>query len=791
MLSAGVRLGSYEIVEPLQEGGMGHVYVARDGRLGRTVVVKTLRDDAVERPDAVTRFRNEARAASALNHPAIVHIYEIGEAAPAGIGGSENPAPLLYIAMEHVRGATLRERFERGASESEIVEWMACLCEALAKAHEAGILHRDLKPDNIMITDDGFVKVLDFGLAKLTEALQEPFDMNSGTAPLTSDGIIVGTAPYMSPEQLRGAPASSASDLFAVGCMLFEGLAGQHPFTRSTLVETIHAIGYDKPPDLRRLAPRVSPHLAEIVFCLLRKDPAERYNSAKEVADDLRAVQRDERPKRVRSNAPRALVLAMALLIIGALGIAMIVLHRPPSPAMRVANNAVAVLPFANRSNDPTTDYLSDGFTESLIYDLSRSRSLRVVPRSSVFAVAKKESDPRGAGRRLGVGSVVVGEITTRGSQLVVRAELIDVQNGALLWGARYDRDASALASLQSEMSRDVRNALGHDALPATTATTDAEAFRHYLRGRYFWNKRTAEGLQTAIGEFHEALDRDPAFALAWVGLGDSYALLEQYAGIPSSQNCPKAKEAILRAQQLDPNLAQPHASLGLLYAHCEWNWTASEQSFREALRLDPNYATAYHWYALHLAYRREFARGAENARRAQQLDPLSLIANNALSVVYGYEGEWERVLEQSDRLIEMDRSFPVAHLWRGRALRAMGRHDEAIAELTTALELSGGRSRETMGELGSAYAIAGRADEARKWIAKLESDPAAEAAAAYPIATIHAALGEKQKALQWLDRAFAAHAWFLVQIEVEPLFAPLRGDRHFEELVRRVRNER
>jgi tetratricopeptide (TPR) repeat protein len=293
--------------------------------------------------------------------------------------------------------------------------------------------------------------------------------------------------------------------------------------------------------------------------------------------------------------------------------------------------------------------------------------------------------------------------------------------------------------------------------------------------------------LKSAITEFQQALDRDPAYALAWSGLGDSYALLEQYAGIPARENCPKAKAAVLRAQELDPSLAQPYASLGLLYGHCEWNWSKSQESFERALQLDPNYATAYHWYALHLTYRQKFVEAAEKARQAQQLDPLSLIANNAISVVNGYAGRWDEVIAQSDRLIEMDANFPVAHLWKGRALRAKGRHSEAIAELTRALELSGGRSRETMGELGSAYALAGHRPEAEMLVRRLQEQIGNPDSAGYSIACIYASLGDRARALQWLDRAFAAHGWFLVQLEVEPLFKPLRGDPHFEELVKRV----
>ena len=802
MLSRGVRVGPYEVLEALGHGGMGRVWLARDSRLGRDVVLKTLHEDIAHRSEAIARFRNEARAASALNHPAIVHIYEIGETIPLRSDGTpDRNTPILFIAMEYVRGETFRDRFQRGASNSEVVDWTAQLVEALARAHENGILHRDLKPENVIVTSDGFVKILDFGLAKLVEHPSSPFDGDSPTTPnLTTEGSIVGTAPYMAPEQLRGEPASAASDLFAVGCMLYEGLTGRHPFMRGSMVETIHAIGYEEPLKPTKLRSTISKTLETITLHCLEKDPQRRYRSARDFARDLRESQRGgtviatERLDQPRPRPSRRSVF-VALLAVSAVVAAIILTARYRASAMRsetvVAAGApiasIAVLPFANSHSDPDTDYLSDGLTESVIYDLSRLNQLRVIPRSSVFALRKANLDPREAGRRLGVDAVVDAEVAQRGDQLVVRAELVDVRSGALIWGDRYERTSTELVALRNDLGRDVRHALGHGpAASSSVAPTNPEAYRLYLRGRYFWNKRTAEGLQLAIEQFQKSIDLEPDYPLSWVGLGDSYALLEQYAGVPARDTCPKAKSAILRAQQVDPSVAQSYASMGLLYAHCEWKWTESEASFKRALELDPNYATAYHWLALHHAYRKQFDRGAEAARKAQELDPLSLIANNAINVVNAYRGDWKEVIGQSDRLIEMDGTFPIAHLWKGRALRALQRHDEAIAELTRAYELSGGKSREVMGDLGSAHALAGHRKEALEWIDRLQklSDPRASA---YPIATIYASLGERQEALTWLDRAFELHSWFLVQLDVDPLFQSLRGDPHFEALVKRV----
>jgi tetratricopeptide (TPR) repeat protein len=394
---------------------------------------------------------------------------------------------------------------------------------------------------------------------------------------------------------------------------------------------------------------------------------------------------------------------------------------------------------------------------------------------------------PRDAGQNLSADVVVAGELLARGKELTVRAELIDVRSGALLWGRRFDESADAIVNIQEQIARDVRGALRQKENEFPAATNDPEAFRLYLRGRYFWNKRSAEGLHRAAEQFQAAIDRDPSFAQAWVGLGDSYALLEQYAGIPSRDNCAKAKSAVLRAQELDPQLAQAQASLGLLYAHCEWNWTASEQAFRRAIELDPNYPTAHHWYALHLSYRGRFDEALREARRAQELDPLSLIASNAVSVAQGYAGHWPAVVEQSDRLIDMDPNFAVAHMWKGRALRASGSFDQSIAEFQRAVDLSGGKSAEMMGELASTYAVAGKVDDARKVIERLRAMEDTKHSAAYSLAASFASLGNRDEAFVWLDRALDDRSWFLVQLRVEPLFASLRNDPRFQADLNRV----
>lgn len=799
LLPKGTQVAQFEILDDLGSGGMGQVWLARDQRLGRTVALKTLREDFPDRHEAVARFRNEARATSALNHPAIVHIYDIDETAPILPDGQPSPfGSILYIAMEHVRGETLRKRIDRADFDTaQLIDWIAQIADGIARAHEAGILHRDLKPENVMITTDGFVKILDFGLAKLIGPATAQLGTDTPTASfLTGSGVACGTAPYMSPEQLSGRPPSHASDLFALGCILFESLTGKNPFARPSIVETMHAIVYEQPAKAEP-AGEVEARLHDVALRCLEKRPEDRYSSARELAADLRSAatssQRVRLTRRRLSAWKFPALAAAAMLVLVVVTIA--VRLRSSSPTLpaapataRAAIASVAVLPFVNNAGDPEIEYLSDGITEAVIYDLSRSKSLRVVPRASVFRLKGETLTPVDAAKALGVGAIVVGEVTQHAGELVVHAELIDGSNGSLMWGRRLENTASDLVSVRDEITSAVREALqARDPAAARVTTSDDEAFRLYMRGRYFWNKRTADGLHRAIEQFTAAIDADPTYAQAWVGLGDSYALLEQYAGIPSRENCSKAKTAVLRAQQLDPALAEAYASLGLLYGHCEWNWIASEESFQKAIELDPNYATAHHWYALHLTYRRQFDRARAEAKRAQKLDPLSLIALNAASVVEGSAGNWPLVVERSDRILEMDPNFPVAHMWRGRALRAEGKLGEAIAEFTRGLELTGGRSLELIGEIGSTYALAGRKSEAEALAVTLEEGATRGRAGSYPLAAIRASLGERDAALRALERAFGDHEWFLVQLDIEPLFAPLRDAPQFRSMLERT----
>src|SRR5262245_38982096 len=600
-LTAGSRLGPYEILAPLGAGGMGEVYKAHDTRLGREVAVKVLPAGFSANADRLRRFQDEARAASALNHPNIVTIHDVG---------THDGSP--YVVTELLEGETLRARLAGGAFiPRRALGHAVQIAHGLAAAHEKGIVHRDLKPENIFVTQDGRVKILDFGLAKLA-LKEEPGgpQTNLPTVGGTEPGMVLGTVGYMSPEQVRGQPADTRSDIFSFGAILYEMLSGQRAFRGGSAADTMSAILKEDPPDLSQTNRAVAPGLERVVRHCLEKNPEERFQSARDLAFDLETLSDISAPAALATVRPaqsrrlRSVLLIAAAVVAAALAGAFLWLR--PRGAGTI--DSLAVLPFVNASRDPGADYLSDGISESLINSLSQLPRLRVTARTIAFRYKGSEADPQKVGRDLNVRAVLTGKVLQRGDVLAIQADLVDTANGSQVWGDRYERKLSDLLTVQDEIAKEISEKLrprltGEEKKRLTKHSTQStEAYQLYLKGRHAWDKRTPTSLNESLGYFNQAIDKDPGYALAHAGLADVYAVMSSYSILSPGDSFPKARAAAAKALEIDDSLAQAHATLGNVLFNYDFNWTAGEKELTKALALDPNYATAHLWYGILLA---------------------------------------------------------------------------------------------------------------------------------------------------------------------------------------------
>jgi serine/threonine-protein kinase len=813
-LNPGQKLDHYEVVSLLGKGGMGEVYLAQDQRLGRQVALKVLPAAYTNDRARVRRFTQEARAASALNHPNIAMIFDLGE---ADCGH--------FIAMEFVEGQTLRAHLaqeeQRGLKLTEVLEIAAQMAAALAAAHQAGVVHRDIKPENVMLRPDGFVKVLDFGLAKLTELRDATHSalrtQHSGTAP----GTVLGTISYMSPEQARGQEVDARSDLFSLGIVLYELATGRLPFDGATPSDVLAAILQNEPPSLTELTPSPPAEFQRIVTRALRKERDERYQTADALLHDLRALQHslawqteqgatallpgaatNEFPAAGAQSSAEYLVkeikrhkLALsagllALTLIAALVYLFVARYaRPPGAAIK----SLAVLPLANVSGLPEQEYFSDGLTEALITDLARLGALRVISRTSAMQYKGVRKALPQVARELDVEAVLEGSVTRAGDRVRITAQLIHAPSETPLWAQSYERDARDTLALQREVARDIVTNISLKLTPeeqrqfADARPVNPAAYEAYLQGRFHWNKRAADGLDMAITYFQDALRLAPDYAMAHAGLADSYLLLTPYRNVPAAQSYPQAKEAAERALQLDSQLAAAHASLGVVKHEYDWDWAGAEQAFQRALELNPNYATAHQWYAELLTRLGRKTEARAEIERALASDPLSLIVNSVSGWVYLNSREPERALEQLRKTLALDANFIPAHGYLGLAHQQLGQYPQALAEFRRALELSGGSPR-YLANLGVAQALAGQADAARQTLAELLRRNAQQRVQPFHLASVYTALGQHEQAFAWLELAFQERGVWLLFLHLDPLFDRLRPDARYADMLARLK---
>jgi len=787
-LSAGSRLGPYEIVSPLGAGAMGEVYRARDKKLDRDVAIKVLPESVAADPDTLARFEREAKAVAALSHPNILSIFDFGT--------HEGTA---YVVMELLEGKTLRERLDEGPIPQKLaVDYALQIVKGLSAAHEKGIVHRDLKPRNLFVMKDGHVKILDFGLAKRIEAIASGEETSAPTAAQhTMPGTVMGTMGYMSPEQVRGLPVDHRSDIFAFGAILYELLSGERAFKRDTASDTIAAILIQEPSELSESGRSIPPALERIVKHCLEKDRDNRFHSARDIAFALGEASSGSATALAtlaaqppRSRAFRPLLWAAGVAALAALAAAVLWLR----PGARTIDS-VAVLPFVNAGGDPNAEYLSDGITESLIDSVSQIPGIKVISRASAFHYKGKDVGARIVGRELGVRAVLTGQVVQRGDALSIRAELVDARDETHLWGEQYNRRLSDILAVQEEIARDISGKLrqrltGEEKKRlAKRYTENAEAYALYLKGRYDWNKRTGEDIQKAIGYFRQAIDKDPTYALAYAGLADSYAILFYYAGLPPSETFLMAKAAASKALEIDDTLAQAHATLAFVHENFDWDFSAAGKEYRRAIELDPKYPTAHHWYSLYLSGIGRHEQAIAEAERVYKLDPLSPIISNLRAAAFYSARQYDRAIEAARKTLELDKGFSPAHFSLGCALEQKKMYPEAIAALEEAVRLSGRRIRADA-DLGHAYAVSGRREEAMRMIEELKArsergyDPVAD------IALVYAGLGQNDEAMRWLEKAYQARSAWLIRLaplKVDPRWDALRSDARFQDLLRRI----
>ena len=781
---AGQKLGHYRILAQIGAGGMGVVYRARDERLYRDVALKVLPPRALADENARKRFRKEALNLSKLSDPNIAHVYDF-----------DTQNGIDFLVMEYVDGVTLAEKIAKVAlHENEVLSLGEQIARALEDVHERGIVHRDLKPGNIMVTTKGQVKLLDFGLARLLRANE-----TDATESITEMHQAAGTLPYMAPEQLLGAWSDFRSDIYAAGAVLYEMATGHRPFETKLSTALADEIIHGPPASPRQAKPDLSTGLEYIILKCLEKEPENRYQSARDLDVDLRRL-------RTPTTAPVAMPAARARTrlrrIVTATGITVVSVlavlfglnvgrWRERGLGRRPSIHSIAVLPLVNFSLDPEQEYFADGMTEELISDLAKIRALRVISRTSAMQYKKAHKSLPKIAEELNVDAVVEGTVARSGDRVRITAQLIQAENDKNLWAQSYDRDLRDVLALQSEVAQSIAHAIQITLTPQEqarledTRPVNPEAHEAYLKGRYYWNKRTPEGVQKGLEYFQQAIHTDPAYAPAYAGLADCYDLLGTYRVLPPKEALQKAKTAAIRALELDDKLAEAHASLAAIkFLYLEWDGV--EKEFQRAIEVDPGYATAHHWYALFLAATARNQEALAEIKLAQRLDPLSLIINANVGWCLYLGRDYDQAIEQLQKALELDPNFPAAYEYLGQAYLEKGMYEEAIATLRKAMSLS--RNEASLkSELGNAYAAAGKKEAAIQILHDLLVQSSRTYVSPYDIAFVYAGLGDKDKLFQWLNKAAEDRSTALAEIKVHPRFDKLRKDPRFQDLLRRL----
>jgi serine/threonine-protein kinase len=743
-ISPGTMISHYEIIERIGAGGMAVVYKARDAKLKRLVALKLLSPTLIRDEEAKERFVREAQAASALDHPNICTVHEIDETE----GGQ------MFISMSYYEGGTLKDVIrDKPLTSAKAVEIAVQVAQGLAEAHEKGVIHRDIKPANIMMPAKGQVKIMDFGLAKL-----------SGGKGITEIGMPMGTVAYMSPEQAQGKDVDYRTDIWSLGVVLYEMVSGQPPFKGENAHAIIYSILNVDPVPVTSIRPGIESRLERIISKALTKEPDSRYRNARDLLADLREI---------------------------GCGLDTSVLKEHPPPAGVKAS--IAVLPFVDMSPEKDQEYFCDGMAEELISALTKIEGVQVASRTSAFQFKGKGQSINEIGERLRVQTVLEGSVRKAGNRLRITAQLVSVCDGYQLWSEKYDRDIADIFAIQDEISLAIVEKLKIDLLGGEKAelvkrhTDDLEAYNLYLRGRYFWNKRTARDVEKAIACFKQAVARDPGYALAQAGLADAYITLPDYSHMPPAEALMKAKEAALKALETDEMLAEAHASLGFAIHELEWDWVAAEMHLRRALEINPRYVTAHHWYALFLLRMGRSGEAIKEIETAAELDPLSLVVNRNLGAVLYYARDYDRAIEVLRKTLEMDPGFSFAHVYLGESYLQKSMYEEALAEFEMERAVAGEWMAEVETRLGAGYARAGHTDKAREILDDLLQRSKQMYVSPFMLAIMYFVLNENDRGFECLEEAYRSQDTDLSYLKIEPILDPVRSDPRYKALLERI----
>jgi len=827
LLQPGTKLDTYEIRQLLGKGGMGEVYLAQDTRLGRSVAIKVLPPELTKDHGRLRRFEQEARAASALNHPNIITIHEIG-----------NVDSNIFIVTEFVEGKSLRELMQSGPIElTRIVDIATQIATALAAAQATGIVHRDIKPENVMIRSDGIVKVLDFGLAKLCDSAAAPLDPEAVTRDLmhTSPGVVMGTASYMSPEQAQGLIVDTRSDLWSLGVVLFEMVAQRTPFEGSTSMEVIARIIERDAPRLPDVAGKSRPELDQIVHKSLTKNPDDRYQTAKDLISDLKRFGRqieltgdneqnadstlrsppgidsrsDEEktfilPKAAAtaasSNADlvsqmkhrRVVLLAAALVVIAAGTALVFYLNASKNSAI----DSIAVLPFENENHDSESDYLADGLTDTIINNLSNISSLHVRSRNSVYRYKGKGIDPTAIAKELGVRAVLTGRILKRGDNVIVGAELVDMRDNRQIWGETYSRKLAELQGVQGEIASQITQTLqrrlsgDEEKLLSKHYTENSEAYQTYLRGNYELNKRTEESLKKGIEFFRKATEQDPGYALAYAGLADAYNQLGMWTLLSPRESFPAARAAAEKALRLDPTLAEAHTALAVVKFQHDWDFEGAEREYQQANKLNARYVAAREWHGYHmfLSNPNNFSGAMQELNIGHELDPVSLPVNFNKAAILYFDRQYDESLKQLESMHDLEPGFTLGYGLMGIIYAHKKMYDKAVDAWLRGSALEAvGQTADAERALREAFKSGGINVYLRKHIEILEAESKHRYISPYFIASDYALLGDKERVFEWLEKAYSDRSSWLVELRVDPAWDVVRSDPRYTDLLKRI----